>query len=400
MKPRILFVDDERPILEGYRTALRKQRKRWDMAFADSGEEALAMLERHPAVVLVSDMRMPGMDGATLLNEVSARWPGTLRIILSGYSEEEMILRVVKAAHHFLAKPCSPKELTEVIERVLALGDALPDEAVVELAGGADGLPAIPELYLMLLRELDRPESSVNRIGAIIERDPAVTAMLLKVVNSPFFGFFGEVNSPSRAAALLGVEALKGLVLSASLFEGDAETAKLFPLKRMARHSRNVGLLARCIALTETGDKAYGEQAFLAGLLHDVGKLLFMRILGADYAERIEESQKGDASLHAVEKARYGVNHAELGAYLLGVWGMSEAVVAAVASHHRVEDVGEEPPSLSVCIHAADALEQEDGGPVLEGATPREKGSQLQDPTFSARVERWRNACIKEGRSG
>ena len=394
MKPRILFVDDERPILEGYRTALRKQRKRWDMAFADSGAAALEMLEERPVAVLVTDMRMPGMDGATLLNEVGERWPDTLRIILSGYSEQEMILRVVKAAHHFLAKPCSPEELTAVIERVLALRETLTDEAVLKLAGGMEGLPTIPQLYLMLVEELEKPESSLDRVGAIIERDPGVSASLLKVVNSSFFGFFGEVNSPARAAALLGVEPLKGLVLSASLFEGDAQTARLFPLRRMARHARNVGLIARCIAMTEQKDKQFAEQAFLAGLLHDMGKLLFMRMRGKEYADLIAQANADGASLHDAEKARFGANHAELGAYLLGVWGINPDVATAVGAHHLLETTDDGGPSLPICVHVADAFDQGKSGDPLDGEPSGVDTARLQELGLLEKLAVWRETCL------
>lgn len=393
-KPRILFVDDEQQVLDGYRTALRKRRKEWDMEFAASGPEALEIMTSTPATVLVSDMRMPGMDGATLLDKVAEQWPETLRIVLSGYSEEDMILRVVKTAHHFMAKPCPPDEMVAAINRVLALRESLTNEAIRALVGRVDSLPSLPRVHALLLRELDARDPSLERIGAIIERDPALSALLLKVVNSPFFGFFGEVNSPVRAVALLGTEALKGLVLSASIVNEEGDMAKRFPIRGMARHSRDVALVARCIALTETGDKSFAEKAFLAGLLHDVGKLLFMRILGQEYADIIEEAKRRGARLHDVEQDRYDVNHGELGAYLLGIWGISAQVVEAVRDHHKPVVAEKGKLNLDLCLHTADVLVQSLSGDPAGTATMEIDGAALNGAGLMDRLPVWQDQCL------
>lgn len=395
MKPRILFVDDEHQVLEGYRAALRKQRKRWTMLFAGSGDEALGIMEEEPVSVLVSDMRMPGMDGATLINRTSEQWPHTLRIVLSGYSEEDMILRVVKAAHHFLAKPCPPEELVAVIERVLALQDVLTDDNIRTLVSRATSLPSLPGIYTDLLEELEKPEPSIKRVGTIVEQDPSITASLLKVVNSPFFGFFGTVTSPFRAVTLLGIEALKGLVLSSSLFEKCTGDSCRFPLEHMAEHARSTGLLARCIAQVEGKDKDYAETAFLAGLLHDVGKLLFMQILEAEYADLIRDVRAKKLILQTEEKKRFGVDHAEMGAYLLGTWGFGQDVVQAVHDHH-LPDINMEPPfNLAICLHVADAFEQSVSGSSCGGAVMTINEAALEQRGLLDQIPRWRERCIE-----
>ena len=114
-KPRIVFVDDEVNILNGIRRSLRGMRTSWDMEFFTSGQAALDGLSKAPAEVVVSDMRMPEMDGAQLLSQVKDRWPQTVRFILSGFSNEEAILRTICPSHQYRANPCESETLITAI---------------------------------------------------------------------------------------------------------------------------------------------------------------------------------------------------------------------------------------------------------------------------------------------
>lgn len=112
-RKRVLFVDDEQEVLEGLRNLLRRNRHEWDMVFALGGYEALAELSRGTVDVVVTDMRMPGMDGAQLLAQVKTVSPSTARLVLSGHAEKEAILRALPVAHQFLSKPCGGGTLLE-----------------------------------------------------------------------------------------------------------------------------------------------------------------------------------------------------------------------------------------------------------------------------------------------
>ncbi|MBC8317540.1 MAG: response regulator [Desulfobulbaceae bacterium] len=116
-KKRILFVDDEPNILVGLRRMLRSLRKEIDMEFAESGKEALQVMSKASFDVVVSDMRMPGMDGAELLTEVRRLYPDTIRIILSGYAAAEAIMRTETIVHQFLHKPCEPQNIKDTLLR-------------------------------------------------------------------------------------------------------------------------------------------------------------------------------------------------------------------------------------------------------------------------------------------
>jgi HD-like signal output (HDOD) protein/CheY-like chemotaxis protein len=393
MKPIILFVDDEPNILDGFRTLLRRHRKVWDMRFALSGAEALEMLEQEPATVVVSDMRMPGMDGVELLAAIHDRWPGTLRVILSGYSDSEAILLVAAYAHHFLAKPCSPEKLVEVLERILRLSDLLTNEAVRTRISGLESIPTLPKVYMEVVRELDRPEPSIERLGTIVQADPGISATLLKLVNSAFFGFYGNVSNPTRAVTLLGTETLRGLVLSASLLQKFHKVpTNLFDIEVIGEHSRRTGLLAKTIAAQHSRDRELLEHCFLAGFLHDLGRLVMAHELYDQYEPVVRKLREEGGVLVEMEQTALGVTHAEVGAYLLGVWGMSEDMVIAVRAHHDLRlDPGEGlTPALGG--HSANIIDHElRGWPEANRAALDEEV--LAARGFAGQTAKWREVC-------
>src|SRR5690348_6552763 len=191
---RILFVDDEPKILEGLQRMLRPQRNEWEMAFAPGGEAALAMLAAENFDVIVSDMRMPGVDGAALLETVRANYPGMLRVILSGYTELEASYRAVPVAHQFLLKPCDPDALRIAIERATSLMQALNSRMLTGLVGSLQDLPSVPRAFAELRNALADPETSLDRVVKIVEQDVAISAKVLQLVNSAFFGVTREVS--------------------------------------------------------------------------------------------------------------------------------------------------------------------------------------------------------------
>lgn len=195
---RILFVDDEIRILEGLQRMLRPQRKEWEMAFAPGGQAALTMLEASTFDVIVSDMRMPGIDGAALLETVRQKYPSVLRIILSGYTELEASYRAVPVAHQFLLKPCDPDALRAAIERATSLVEVLNSKMLASLVGSLQELPSLPRTYAELRHALSDPDSSIDQVVRIVEQDVAITAKVLQLVNSAFLGLHAKFRISVR----------------------------------------------------------------------------------------------------------------------------------------------------------------------------------------------------------
>jgi len=359
MKRNILFVDDEKPILEGLRTTLHPMRKEWKCHFATSGDSGLELLNGVEFDVVVSDMRMPGMDGVQFLNEVANRQPGAIRIVLSGYSDMTALMKSSRIAHQFMSKPCNSRKIQETIQRVIDLDDILQDDEVRQVVSKLDTLPAIPELFVQINKELDAQEPNLKLVGSMVEKDVGISTTLMKVVNSSFFGFFENITSPTRAVTLLGIETVKGLLLGVHfLNEIDMATLNGYSVAKLWDHSLQTGYFAKTIASMETDDKQFIDTCFLAGMLHDVGKLVLVTSMNDVYPPVISCVERWGGPVHLCERKELGVSHAKVGAYLLGLWGFEKEVVEAVNAHHLPELNGAKM-SPALVVHVANSLQHQ-----------------------------------------
>ena len=356
---RILFVDDEKNLLDGVRRMLRSQRREWEMAFASSGQEALALFSEQPYDVIVTDMKMPGMNGAQLLAQIAEGYPRTIRIVLSGQTEMEVALRCVFVSHQFLAKPCDADSLRDIIKRACQLEEFLHEINLRKLLGGVVELPVLPRVYQSLAAELAKDDVDVKAVGRLVEQDPGVAAKILQLVNSSFFGLRRELNNLTEATTYLGVNTIRDLVLSFELFKEHSNSQLPgFSTEREQRHSLVVGRIARRFF----DEKILADQAFLAGMLHGVGRLVLANKVTERYREVLEAKQNGQIPTHVIEQQVMGVTHAQVGAYLLGLWGLPYPLIEAVGFHCAPSAYHSEPKfGLLTATHVANclALEQE-----------------------------------------
>lgn len=357
MKKRILFVDDEMLVLEGLQRMLRPLRAEWEMVFVDSGAKALELMGQAPFDVVVSDMRMPGMNGAELLAEVLKRFPKTVRLVLSGHADRDLVLKCVGSTHQYLSKPCQPEELKAAIARASQLETSLRDQSLRQLVSRLDRLPSIPALYVQIVEKLQDPQIGLDEIGEIVAKDMAMTAKILKLVNSAFFGLGRQISSPVEAVSYLGVETIKSLVLSIHAFS-QFTSVKLgaFSIDALWAHSQQTAGLAKEIARLESADQKLLDDCFVAGLLHDTGKLVLASNFPQQYDRVTEAARGGTLALLTAEENTFGANHAEVGGYLLGLWGLPVPVVEAIALHHQPAQSPHLAFSPLTAVHAADAL--------------------------------------------
>ena len=351
---RILFVDDEPSILDGLRRMLRPFRKEWDMLFAESGAAALELAQSQPIDVVVTDMRMPGMSGAQLLTRFHELHPEAVRFVLSGHSELESVMRAVPVAHQFLTKPCEAEVLKDAVVRACELRKTLASGDIERVIGGVDALPSRPELYSAIVEALADSEVEIGSITTLLESDIAISAKLLQLVNSAFFGLPQEVTSVSRAIALLGLERLRDLVLSIEVFRpspGASVDLDAFLAELQTRSLQTANLAAR---MFERGKQS--SLAFTAGMLHDVGELVLGTQLSDGYSEVLERARAEGRPRHEIELERLGLSHAEVGAYLLGLWGLPYPVIEAAAYHHRPTALPQQGFGELAAVHVASAL--------------------------------------------
>jgi HD-like signal output (HDOD) protein len=356
MTKRLLFVDDEPMVLDGLRRSLHSRRSEWEMTFVNSAADALQAMESGPFDAIISDMRMPKMDGAELLELVKQRYPGIVRIVLSGQANKDAVLRSIAPAHQFLSKPCDPEELKHRLTQAFAMHDLLSNELLQKTVSKLRSLPTLPALYGELTDELDSEDCSPLRIEKIIARDVGMAAKILQLANSAFIGLQGHVSNLARAISLIGTETVRTLVLSVhvfSQFEGRPEIAA--NLQVLWEHSILAAGLAQQIAQTERASKHLMEECFAAALLHDIGKAVLLAEMPREYLNLLESAEDCSALLRR-EGARWGCTHAEIGAYLISIWGLPSPLIRAVAFHHHPSDAGDRGFSSLMAVHCADAI--------------------------------------------
>jgi HD-like signal output (HDOD) protein len=351
-RPRIIFVDDDPNVLAGLRDRLRRDRQRWDMAFVTSGDSALIEFAAGAFDIIVSDMRMPGMDGAALLERIKNEYPETTRIVLSGQAEREAIIRALPFTHQFLSKPCDGDVVRAVLERICGLRALLLNETVKKIVGRVDRLPSIPAIFWELMEMVSRSDVGTAQIAAIVERDPAMTAKILQLVNSAYFGLAQHITSIQQALVYLGVDLVKGLTLTARVFESvNGAPARGAPLASLQKHS----LLTAQLAQRFASGARLRDEAYTAAMVHDIGEV----VLAVGYPDRMREARRPEnpqTPQHVAEREVFGATHADVGAYLLGIWGLPLTIVEAVAFHHEPGQAVASDAELLAIVHVADAL--------------------------------------------
>ena len=395
MKKRVLFVDDEASVLQGLQRLLFELEEKWEMRFLLSAEEALEHLRSHPCEVLVTDMKMPGMSGAQLLTEVRRMHPGVVRIVLTGQTDRGTLLKAVSATHMFLSKPCDAEMLERTVERACSLQSMLRSESLRQLAGGMESLPSPPTLYHEFVSVMQRPDVSVNEISSIIVRDMGITAKLLQFVNSAFFGLPRRITNPAQAISLLGMETVKGLILGTQVFSSfDESLIQGARLDSLWDHSFRVAIIARNLARAEKLPPMGQDDCFTGALLHDVGKLVLASSVPDDFAKAIKAMEDRGCSASEAELEVFGASHAEVGAYLIDLWGIPGAVVEAIGFHHRPGDAGATEFTALTAVHAANAfdIQLHSAGGVGGGSLLDEQ--YLKSVGLDGRVSEWRRLAL------
>ena len=367
---KVLFVDDEPKILGGLERMLRGQRREWEMTFVDSAQAALDALAAAPFDVIVSDMRMPGMDGARLLARVQEQYPRTVRIVLSGHTETEAALRAARVAQQFLSKPCESTVIREVVNRACDLQALLGNAFLRRTLGRIDTLPALPRVYDELITALADPEVSVDCVASIVEQDVGISVKILQLVNSSFFGLRKQIADVRMATTYLGLTMIRDLTLSIEVFRA-FEASDGLPEFSLEREQVHATLTAR-IARRLLSDKVMSAQAFTAAMLHDIGKLILATKLPETYQPMLAASASGGRALYAIEEESNGISHAEIGAYLLGIWGMPYPIVEAVANHHHPARVEQQRFDVLGAVHVANALAHELTGSAVDSSQESE----------------------------
>ena len=387
---RVLFVDDEPKVLDALRRLLYAMRRQWEMAFLAGGQEALAYLAQHPCDVVVTDMRMPGIDGSQLLRQVRRLYPATVRIVLSGQCDMETVLRSLGPTHQFLTKPCDSEVLKRTVARACQLRDRLADQKVQECVSQVEALPVEPETFALIRAELASGKPSLRRLGELIAADPACTLSVLQLVNTGFFGTPRRVSDPAQAVNLLGAETLRAVAsLEHLFFPLEQQHPQAAVCQEIWEHTRAVAVLARKIAQAEGASPATCCDAFAAGLLHDIGLLAAVWLP----ADNCSASLPWVLDWTAEEQSQH-TTHGDVGAYLTALRGLPDELVEAVACHHHPGRSDAAGFTALTAVHVADALVRQAGFGMQLPDDPVDE-SYLQRIGLDHRLGQWRQLCAE-----
>ena len=366
---------------------LHPYRTEWEMFFAESGAAALELAENSAIDVVVTDMRMPGMSGAELLARFHELHPETVRFVLSGYSELECVMRAVPVAHQFLSKPCKADELKGAVARACKLRETLASADIERVIGSVNALPSRPAVYTAIVEAIADPEVEMESIATLLESDIAMSAKLLQLVNSAFFGLPQEVSSVNRAIALLGLERLRDLVLSIEVFRPSSEASGELDAFLAELHTRS--LQTASLAARMFDCEKQSRLAFTAGMLHDVGELVLAAKLWGDFSQFLETARAEGRPRHEVETERLGLSHAEIGAYLLGLWGLPYPVIEAAAYHHCPAALPQQTFGELAAVHVASALVSAHSPCAGQGSSEQIDLEYLESLGVRDRLEEW-----------
>ncbi|MBX9582080.1 MAG: HDOD domain-containing protein [Gemmataceae bacterium] len=357
MTRRVLFVADEPLLLESLRRTLLPLQAEWELRFARGASEGLARLDEAPYDVLVADAQLRSLAADDLLAEVRRRHPRAVRIVLAAEGDRLRLLKLVSLAHRVLTKPCSPEELRTAIRRACTLQDLLASPSLAAVVGRMGSVPTLPILYTQIVQELARPDYSIEVVGELIGRDLGMAAKLIQMANSALVGLRWPVSTPAQAVRILGAEWTRSLALAAGVFSRyDPSRLRPFSIEELWEHSRRVASLAGRIAAAERAGDRVIRDAALAGLFHDIGRLTLASQLPGPYREVMARMDAAGLSAVDAERELLGATHAEVGAYLLGLWGLPDPLVEAVAWHHTPSKCPGRAFTPLTAVHAADAL--------------------------------------------
>jgi len=393
---RILFVDEDPAFLDGLKVLLRQVPSAWQMSFRTTARDALLELDSNDFDVIATGVRLSDMGAHELLSEVLRRYPLVVRIAFSRGMQPELAIRTVNPAHQYLMVPCDAARLRKTLEAAFRIRTMLVSPRLKTLISRITSLPSLPAVHDKLISSLNDPEISSRALGEIIAKDVALTSKILQITNSSFFGLYRYIASPSEAAVYLGVDTIRALTLSAGVFAAFRQTGlpRAF-IEKLQAHSTVTGTVAGAIANAEGLVKRACDTSMVAGLLHDIGKLVLASNYPKEYSDMLTRAGKDGLSASEAEQQCFNETHAEIGAYLLWLWGFPDPVCSAVAYHHQPSLCSAEHFTAAGAIHIADALDHEAEG---TGIIAEMDKSYLTSLGLAGRVSEWRGIWVEQTR--
>lgn len=357
-RKRLLIVDDEPSVLDGLRRILYRRKDKWKIEFVSNARDALSAMRNTKYDIVISDLKMPGMNGVVFVEKVKAKYPDVIRFMLSGYNDKKLIDRAMRSVHRFIAKPCPSGTIEQMIDQAFALRSRLYTEKVMKIINNLRSLPVMPSAYQKVIELIIEPGISPRDVGKAISQDIGMTTKLLQVVNSGSYGLRNKIADPIHAVTFLGLKTVEGLILSEGVFSKlDNKRITVFGVHGLQEHCVRVGALARKICNSVNMSEDDIDVANMAGLMHDAGKIVMISKFHNQYFRAIETSRQQHRPLWDVEREFIDISHAEIGGCLLELWGLPNVIIEAATYHHDPWNSLSRDFTVLSAVYIADVLD-------------------------------------------
>lgn len=384
----LLFVDDEPLMRDLYASLADELGRDFQVTTVPCGTEALKFLQDRSVDIVFSDLDMPEMHGSDFLTTVERLYPETIRVVISGRADQLAVARCLMYGHRYFQKPLKTKQLVSLVSRITRLRTIIRSEKVKGIVGRSTLIPSPPETYLRLTELLQNTQVPIEDIAQVVRSDPGLTAKLLQVVNSASFGY-GHLATVEDALQMAGVEIVRALMLglqARSFAQKHLKSRQLF--SDLWAHSIDTATRCREVARIEGLDSAAQATCFTVGLLHDIGKLILAAHNEKEYSALVASALREKVPIYKKELEVYQATHADIGAYLLGVWGLPDEIIHAVERHHNATREIETKFTPLLCVHVVQNLLP------FSGRIPDLDKDFLAQRGFSARLNSWQDALV------
>jgi len=388
---RVLFVDDEPSIRGIYQMLDSFLGEEFTVQTAGGGDEALELMTKSSYDVVISDLTMPKMTGVEFLTEVANRSPASARVVVSGYVDEMSIAKCCLVGHRYFIKPFDPIALTTLIQNLSQTKKLTLSKKVQILIGRIGALPCPSETFLQLTNALNSNLSSMGDVSGIVSQDPSLTAKILQVVNSAQFGGSRKIGSVTEAVQIIGLELVRALMLGFQVFKFyELKDPAGISLGNLWKHCLRTAITARRLCELEGLPSKMCGDAFTVGLLHDIGKLILASNAPDEFRTAWDKAAQENIPLYEAELAIFGATHAQIGAYLLRLWGLPESIVTPVQMHHSLTRADYNMLTPALMVHFAQCLTRP------ENAVPKWHFDFIRELGMDERMADWRATLNRE----
>jgi HD-like signal output (HDOD) protein len=336
---KILFVDDETNILRSLQREFIDTE--YEIYLASSALEGTKILEAENIDIVVSDYKMPGINGIEFLRIVMKQSPATCRVILSGFVDEYSVLKALSSGlvSAYIPKPWETEALHKEINHCFLTRHILRNTEILKTVNSIENIPTLPDVYNKLVRAVEE-ERPYNEITLIISRDIASTTRLLRIAGSAYYHLDKDI-SVERALSYIGINALRQLVLFASLADGAQwSNARREHLQSISVHSVLVNYGLYELYKIEF-ERPLPEHYTSIGITHDIGKVIMLGHL-SDRFEAVVACMKNHPGMDFYQSELAlgfeGATHGEIGAFFLDLWGLPASSVEASLCHHGFKE--------------------------------------------------------------